>query len=729
MIPILDSPDIGARTDFIEPTHGAPMSSHPSTTARHPSAQQPSPSNGQNPAVAVSHGNCDLPPKIGARFTFQTVKILRDWLSSSSQAPYPSDEDKMMLQDRTGLNQTQISNWLTNARRRNKIRTAKSARPQSDGSRALPIDIPRPSTPYVSGGRTSHLNPLQRWVDSPPEDEAASITAIARALSLPTNPAQHGYLPSDKTSGQSSVSSAGVSSNDSSAQASSQISRSTASSLLMTSRSRRRRKKNSYHGPSHVPPPLKTFQKDHLVQHLRLVHNAEYLGWTMSRWKSECNGVVSRCGLCGIAMDSWHARQDHLAEHFRMGDTMADWKDLINEERNSPFPFSATVPPVESPSSAHELIKLEVSCFIISHQEKVGCHPTDVQLQLEACRVIFASEALSKKVEALPPSWLRDLIMASEAITQQARFGPLRSLAESRLAILKVNRQDHLFQHCPMEQLLQGYARAAGSGVSDKDLQNQACHIILDAEEDSTTPSDVFVDWLLRQARSSPAWLLSFRRRTFGLDNRDTTSNTVKESPSDAVESPTHVDASDADFISAGANSGVAGIQGIHDSSLSPHVHVQGDPVEQREASLSESYSSLQCQISSLKPWLYLAGHGSDVNKDFSTQPTDLRDRSPAYSSTSQTTMTKVVGTKYPALFFSNDANSYHRLAQDLARFVKSTTSPNNPAQHVPTDEELQHQARCILYYDDDPWNQTAADNPEWLLQFKLDVGLIQPRL
>jgi Tc5 transposase DNA-binding domain len=46
-----------------------------------------------------------------------------------------------------------------------------------------------------------------------------------------------------------------------------------------------------------------------------------------------------------------------------------------------------------------------------------------------------------------------------------------------------------------------------------------------------------------------------------------------------------------------------------------------------------------------------------------------------------------------------------------------------NTAQ-VPTDAEIQNQARWIVYDDDDPWNQTAADNAEWLIRFKRDVGL-----
>jgi hypothetical protein len=42
----------------------------------------------------------------------------------------------------------------------------------------------------------------------------------------------------------------------------------------------------------------------------------------------------------------------------------------------------------------------------------------------------------------------------------------------------------------------------------------------------------------------------------------------------------------------------------------------------------------------------------------------------------------------------------------------------------VPSDAELQVQARRIIYEDDDMWNQTAADNPEWLELFKKAHGM-----
>jgi hypothetical protein len=41
-----------------------------------------------------------------------------------------------------------------------------------------------------------------------------------------------------------------------------------------------------------------------------------------------------------------------------------------------------------------------------------------------------------------------------------------------------------------------------------------------------------------------------------------------------------------------------------------------------------------------------------------------------------------------------------------------------------PTDEQLQVYARRIIYDDEDSWNQTAADNAEWLELFKKAHGL-----
>ncbi len=45
-----------------------------------------------------------------------------------------------------------------------------------------------------------------------------------------------------------------------------------------------------------------------------------------------------------------------------------------------------------------------------------------------------------------------------------------------------------------------------------------------------------------------------------------------------------------------------------------------------------------------------------------------------------------------------NDANGYRRLARGLARFVASSMSDCNPNKHIPSDEEIQQQARWLEY-------------------------------
>jgi hypothetical protein len=67
------------------------------------------------------------------------------------------------------------------------------------------------------------------------------------------------------------------------------------------------------------------YRKDHLRQHLKLVHGAKFLSWSMDPWRVSTPQIRSRCGFCGIVMDTWTFRVDHLAEHFKTGKTMADW--------------------------------------------------------------------------------------------------------------------------------------------------------------------------------------------------------------------------------------------------------------------------------------------------------------------------------------------------------------------------------------------------------------------
>lgn len=102
------------------------------------------------------------------------------------------------------------------------------------------------------------------------------------------------------------------------------------------------------------------YRKDHLRQHLRLMHGCE-MSSSMESWKSIAVNINSRCGLCAQRFTVWQERVDHLTAHFKAGARMSEWKGcrgldpavavqvtnamppyLIGIESVSPNPFSAT---------------------------------------------------------------------------------------------------------------------------------------------------------------------------------------------------------------------------------------------------------------------------------------------------------------------------------------------------------------------------------------------------
>lgn len=127
-----------------------------------------------------------LPPKIGHRFTLEALRALKDWFSRHIDNPYPTEEEKAMLEQQTGLSRTQVTNWLANSRRRRP--TAESGiQTASSKTGKIPSDSPytptRSGTPIPRRPQTERdMHPLQRWVDSPPENEPAAVSAIARAM-------------------------------------------------------------------------------------------------------------------------------------------------------------------------------------------------------------------------------------------------------------------------------------------------------------------------------------------------------------------------------------------------------------------------------------------------------------------------------------------------------------------------------------------------------------------
>lgn len=204
-------------------------------------------------------------------------------------------------------------------------------------------------------------------------------------------------------------------------------------------------------------------RKDHLVQHLNLVHFLDTLP-LIDDWKIGNATIPSRCGFCEHTMTTWQERVDHLAGHFRKGFTMSDWRGehgfppsivaqitnalppyLIGSESQSLVPFSATntdvqdhfaqissrahcidenqgqevaIPRPEAPSEPQEhtfsgpqlssftdVLTLHLSRYF---QQKVnsGATPTDEMLQQEARRVLYDSEDSWNQTIADNPEWL-----------------------------------------------------------------------------------------------------------------------------------------------------------------------------------------------------------------------------------------------------------------------------------------------------------------------------------
>lgn len=105
---------------------------------------------------------------------------------------------------------------------------------------------------------------------------------------------------------------------------------------------------HNYSACKNRPVQERTFnRKDHLNQHLKLVHNAKFAEWPMRQWKAPPPAIHSRCGFCNLVMETWIDRVHHLADHFKTGKTMADWKGDWGFEPHILELVENSIPPCE----------------------------------------------------------------------------------------------------------------------------------------------------------------------------------------------------------------------------------------------------------------------------------------------------------------------------------------------------------------------------------------------
>ncbi|KAJ0155621.1 hypothetical protein CTA2_12863, partial [Colletotrichum tanaceti] len=456
-----------------------------------------------------------------------------------------------------------------------------------------------------------------------------------------------------------------------------------------------------------LPEDRTFYRKDHLQQHLKLVHDARFLRWPMADWKYESEAIRSRCGFCGWSMTTWGDRIDHLAEHFKDGKTMADWHGdwgfddavlkmvensmapyMIHMERYSPWPFTTKQGVPETPPNAFELIKLELEHFSAEHQTTRDRTPTAAELLYEGCCVIFGCDSLSfskRPAATSAQSWLRDLLVSSsEPVARQARIRPMKDNSKSRFTYLSINGKANIFEACALEEQLLSFVdlstmvavAVAGeeeeeeeeenekgekeARLSDEELQDEACNIVERTEAASPHPSPAFASFLVGLIRGSTHWLAAFRQRANLPPSR------------------------------ASGSAPQSGLKAPESSDPIPMIDPNNTPDPTRPAN-----SPTAAVAAVFGPG---SGPGSGI---------------------------KGADAAAPSTFFVNEDNCYRKLVRELTRFVAITTSPRNPSRRIPTDAELQHQARWISFEDDDPWNQTPADNADWLRDFKREMGIL----
>ncbi|EAQ91593.1 hypothetical protein CHGG_03528 [Chaetomium globosum CBS 148.51] len=455
-----------------------------------------------------------------ARHAKGSTRILNEWFVLHSTYPYPTEEEKQILAARTGLTTRQVSFWFVNARRRKTTWGPQCASSASDAPLSLPTFDRLPDSGWEG------MAPMDRWRHTPPDQEGASLSAIAEAAernphasSAPTL-GYYGFDTGEMLSeAHWSISSFGShhAAIPGSGSDSSVLSHSSGSATSVRSTHSRRRRRRRQRSPvrassgksasrlyqctfctdtfktrydwtrhestlhlalekwtcipsgptyydrallrprcalcdvldpsdSHLrshgslecaskPHPDRTFyRKDHFRQHLRVCHGVDDILPSMKNWKSHISQIKSRCGFCGESFQLWSARNDHLAEHFRLGARMKSWKGcrglepavallvenaippyLIGIESNDLQPFSASRMAMKGSSTGvasgqvsgtmFEILTARLGDYVRAERER-GTVITDDLLRKEARLILFGDDDPWNQTPADNAEWL-----------------------------------------------------------------------------------------------------------------------------------------------------------------------------------------------------------------------------------------------------------------------------------------------------------------------------------
>lgn len=318
-----------------------------------------------------------------SRHPRSSTKVLKDWLAAHEAYPYPSDQQKEELKRRTGLSIRQISYWLVNARRRGGVK-----KPSAPTESTLPRPVSGPEPLTSQNQSWTNMTPLDRWRNSPPEEEPVPFEVIAGAIELSEsdlslNSSSDWLGPASWNHGQTvpstdSASSLGSSDNSHSSNSSahSYISDSLLNIRTHEGRRRRCRKNQKYRNPLAVSNNDKakriyqcTFCTDTFKSRYDWTRHEGTLHLVLEKWTCVPSGPkycspsedFARCALCGqanpsdkhiqshkyqecaskpLAARSFY-RKDHLRQHLRLAHEVNDvlpsmngWKSKITRVKS-----------------------------------------------------------------------------------------------------------------------------------------------------------------------------------------------------------------------------------------------------------------------------------------------------------------------------------------------------------------------------------------------------------
>ena len=335
--------------------------------------------------------------------------------------------------------------------------------------------------------------------------------------------------------------------------------------------------------------------------------------------------------------------------------------------------------------------------------------PTSDEMHLEACRIILASETVPAN-EVQPMSWLRDVITSCEVILQNARLKAVRSPAEGRLHVLKINGKDNLFDDCEFETQLCTYVelqKLLDHEITSKELQQEACRIVGQVEDKSSTPSDFIASWLIKLMNSSTNWLTAFRQRLRLPPSTSMEDENTNPHPNETIHDYSSLEQKLSEYLLLQRTMG----------------HEPTDPELRRQARIiiylsdegwGQTAADDEYWITGFKqrhqPSEFAAGISSSTQIQQSNHlvpqlPVDLTniDTSARFIPHSSRTEQYLVAAakslvQKPGSLLLNDANYYQWIKEELKRWVTATMSPHNPACHIPSDKEIQHYARWVSY-------------------------------